>query len=249
MGSPAFRVDVAPADEQSSLSHGCLTVHLIALSEPDQDRIRQVSAAIDIQAVAYPDPEVFLASDRNTVGCAVCAFRLPKLSGFEFQQRMLVTHPDLPVVFLDRSPKIGDVVRAIRAGASNFLDDSWSQAEMRLAVTEALAESRERRARAIRCAEASTRFAQLDATDAAVLNLLIQGCPNKAVAARLGIGLRTVERRRASALKTLGMSSVLEAVAMKGQLEDDLRLADAFDPTPSEPASLARLRRRIPALR
>lgn len=244
-------IDTPPADSERCRLEACpdLAVHLIGHSVSSRDRIVQAASETGTKAISYRLPEDLLAAKPAKAGCVVSAFQLPAIGGFEFQQRLQAVHPELPIIFVDRAPTIPDVVRAMRAGAASFLSEPWSQSEMRVAIAEALAEARERRARTIRRLDADARFSRLDAIDAAVLELLLQGAPNKAVAARLGIGLRTVERRRASALRALGTSSLVEAVALRAELEEfdapagdfgqRLDVPPGYTDAPAERSSLA----------
>ena len=150
--------------------------------------------------------------------CVVCDDRLPDLDGPELQARLREIRPDLPVVFASRSGCLDAAVRVMRNGAVTVLPRPLSPDRLRAALAEALTVHRERRAREERRRDIAARFAALSREEAVTLGLLMEGLPNKTIAARLGVGLRTVERRRASTLETLGVGSVIAAALLRAEL-------------------------------
>jgi FixJ family two-component response regulator len=148
-------------------------------------------------------------------GCLVLDVQLPGLNGLELQSALAAAGLDLPIVFITGHGDIPMSVRAMKAGAVDFLPKPVAAEDLLGAVEQALARAVEQAlARADRAERDETRrrLQTLTAREHDVLALVTAGRLNKQIAARLGISLKTVKVHRARALEKLGAASVAEAV-------------------------------------
>jgi FixJ family two-component response regulator len=145
-------------------------------------------------------------------GCLVLDVQLPGLSGLDLPAALAAAGLAVPVVFITGHGDIPMSVRAMKAGAVDFLPKPVAAEALLQAVEQAL--TRATRARADQAVhhEARGRLQLLTARERDVLDLVTTGQLNKQIAARLGISVKTVKVHRARALRKLGAASVAEAV-------------------------------------
>lgn len=203
-GGGRFHFDAAHAPMSAAVE---AAIHVVAATDGLEDAV----TSLDVPVVRYRSGEEFLPTAASAAGCLLCEAELPGLSGLDLQERLRGTGVRLPAVFLSGRGVIADAVQAMRNGAVTFLRLPCPAEEIRSAAAEALALARPAGPRT------AARFASLEAEESAVLTMLLDGLPNKAVAMRLGVGLRTVERRRASALRSLGVDSVVAAAVLRSE--------------------------------
>ncbi len=148
----------------------------------------------------------------EVVGCLVLDVQLPGLSGLDLQPALAEAGLDLPIVFITGHGDIPMSVRAMKAGAVDFLPKPVAADALLEAVGQALARGARARAGQDERREARRRLDTLTPREREVLSLVTTGRLNKQIAAALGISLKTVKVHRARALEKLGAASVAEAV-------------------------------------
>lgn len=160
----------------------------------------------------------------DACGCVVSDLNMPRVDGLALQGR-LERHPGrLPIVFLTGRGDIPTSVRAVRAGAEDFLTKTAPKEELLAAVNRALDRNRCERAERQRLAALRDAFSGLSKRETEVLGHVIQGRLNKEIAGDLGIHERTVKLHRTAITTKVGLRSAAElAVAC--------REAHLFDPT------------------
>ena len=132
---------------------------------------------------------------------------MPGLSGLDLQERLGAGPHAMPVVMVTGEGDVPAAVRALKAGAVDFIEKPFASEVMLDRVREAL--DRDARARA-----AGSRFDALTAREREVMEKLLDGCANKVVAIDLGISERTVEQHRARLMHKLGVRSVAELLQL-----------------------------------
>lgn len=148
----------------------------------------------------------------RTVGCAVLDLSMPDLDGLAVQQRLLETEATLAVVFLTGRGDIPSSVRAMKAGAVDFLTKPVKAADLAAAVRTAMAQAEARHAEAEQVAALQARHAQLTPREAEVMRRVIAGKLNKVIAADLGTTEQTIKVHRARVMEKLAVGSVAELV-------------------------------------
>jgi FixJ family two-component response regulator len=146
------------------------------------------------------------------VGCVVLDLNMPGTSGLELQEALVRDPTALPVVFLTGHGDIPASVRAMKAGAVDFLTKPVDRGRLLSAIDVALARDVERRRQRDHMAAIQARFAALTPREQEVFDLLVTGMLNKQVGAALGTTERTVKAHRAQVLRKLGVDSVAELV-------------------------------------
>ncbi|WP_182871035.1 response regulator transcription factor [Rhodopirellula sp. JC639] len=168
----------------------------------------------------YTSGEDFVeAYTRRTPGCIIAEFRLLGISGIELQNRLVDEGISLPILFVSAHGEIPFAVRAMKQGAINVLEKPVSEQALWDSIQQALAH--EKRARRIDAKHAAVgrRLAKLTSKEREVFDLLVQGHPNKAIANRLDLSIRTVEARRHHIFRKTGTKSIAQLVRMVVETE------------------------------
>ncbi|MGQ9371467.1 response regulator transcription factor [Azospirillum sp. ST 5-10] len=147
-------------------------------------------------------------------GCVVADLRMPHMDGLELQQELSRRGCGLPVIIITAHGEVSTAVTAFRAGAVDFLEKPFDDGVFLRRVHEALQrDARQRRDRSA-AASALAKLALLSPRERDVAELMVEGCANKTIANRLGIGVRTVETHRANILSKLDIRTVPELMRL-----------------------------------
>ena len=167
----------------------------------------------------FPSSQDFLAQSRGgQPGCLVLDLTMPGLNGLELQQMLATSSNPCPVVFLSGHADIAASVKAMKAGAIDFLTKPVDREKLLAAVRIAI--GRDRSARAEREARESitSRLAQLTPREREVLAGVVAGKLNKQIAAQLGTAEKTVKVHRARVMRKMGAGSLAELVVLAGHV-------------------------------
>ncbi len=154
----------------------------------------------------------------DAVGCVVLDLAMPGVDGLELQQRLSAGGSRLAVVFLTGHGDIPTSVRAIRAGALDFLTKPVRRADLLRAVNAALEQARSAQAADASRAELQRRFEILTPREREVFAQVIAGKLNKVIAVDLGTSEQTIKVHRARVMEKLGVGSVADLVRAAQQL-------------------------------
>ena len=161
----------------------------------------------------YGSAEEFMAGHNpDAPGCLVLDFSMPGFTGLELQDWLRQSKSPLPIVFLTGRGDIPTTVRAMKAGAIDFLTKPVHDVDLLKAVETALRRSRRVHARYAERAALNERLGTLTSREREVFDHLITGQLNKQIAADLGTVEKTIKVHRARVLQKLGVSSVVELV-------------------------------------
>ena len=147
-------------------------------------------------------------------GCILLDVRMPGMDGLEVQQALANDGIGMPVIVLTGHGDIGTAVRAMKAGAVDFLEKPFEKAKLIEAIEAGFAQLDDKASRADRSLSASTAISALTDRERDVLEGLAQGLPNKTIAYDLGISPRTVEVHRANLMNKLGVRSLSDALRL-----------------------------------
>jgi FixJ family two-component response regulator len=170
---------------------------------------------------AYESAEAFLAKaalDR-VPACLLADIRMPGISGLELQRELKQRAIGLPVIVITGHGDVAQAVAALKAGAVDFLEKPFDSDALLGAVAEALRQAGAWGAAALDRAEIERRVAVLTPREREVMDLVVAGLPNKVVAFRLKIAVRTVEIHRARVMEKTGARNLSELVRMAIRLE------------------------------
>ena len=175
--------------------------------------------SVGIEVRAFSSPQEFLAAQRPDVpGCLVLDVRLPGKSGLAFQEDLVKAGIALPVIFITGHGDIPMSVRAMKAGAVEFLTKPFHDQEILDAIHAALERDRARRQEAGIVAELKTRYAALTERERGVMKLVAAGRANKQIAADLGISVVTVKVHRGQVMRKMRARSLADLVRMADRL-------------------------------
>lgn len=162
---------------------------------------------------SYVSGVEFLKEAKNADrGCVLLDVRMPEMDGLEVQQEMVRRGIDMPVVILTGHGDVGLAVKAMRAGAVNFIEKPYEKEALLGAIEEAYVRLDRGHDKDMKATEAKVRLASLTGRERDVLNGLVAGNPNKTIAYDLGISPRTVEIYRAKMMEKLRARSLSEAL-------------------------------------
>lgn len=176
--------------------------------------IRLLRAA-GISAEAFASAREFLAGAvAEGPACALVDLRMPEVDGLELQDALDRTARKLPVVFISGAGEVSDSVKAMRAGAIDFLTKPVDERQLLDAIERALTEDvKQREQRRLR-ADARQRLNRLTPRETQVCHLVAQGLLNKQVAAELGLSEPTVKAHRQQVMSKLKVDSVAALVRL-----------------------------------
>ncbi|OJT20412.1 DNA-binding response regulator [Archangium sp. Cb G35] len=168
----------------------------------------------------FASPSEFLAQlSGDTPGCAVLDLRMPGLNGLELQQAMESRGCHLPVIFISGHGDVPASVRAMKAGAVDFLLKPFDEQQLLGAISEALLKDAAARAGRAETATLNARHAALTPREREVCALVAQGLTNKEVAQQLGTTEKTIKVHRARVIQKLNVDSVAELVRFVDRLD------------------------------
>ena len=186
-------------------------IHVVDDDASFRTAVTRLLSAAKYEVRGYASASAFLESDPCAAqGCILLDLRMPGASGFDLQQSSANMDEPLPIVFLTGHGDIPASVRAMKAGAVDFLTKPVRRETLLRAVQNALErDATERKSRAI-LRELRRRYETLTAREREVLAHVVSGKLNKQIAFALGPSERTIKAHRASIMDKLGVQSVAE---------------------------------------
>jgi FixJ family two-component response regulator len=194
-------------------------IHLVDDDESLRTAVTCLLRAAGYQVRSYSSAQDFLLTpSANTPGCVVLDVRMPGPSGLDLQEALGKLKDTLPIIFLTAHGDIPMTVRAMKAGAVDFLTKPVQMGVLLNAVQNALTLDAEQRTAQEWRNSLQARFEALTPRQRDVCALVVVGKLNKQIAAELGISERAVKSHRAHVMEKLGATSVAEVVRLAEQL-------------------------------
>ena len=190
------------------------TVFLVDDDPTSQDALRFLLDSMQTPLQAYASSEEFLNSYKGQPGCLVTDFRMPGMNGLELVEELINRDQELPFLLVTAHARTSVVVEAMRRGAVSVLDKPWNDDELWQAIRQAFAIDSQKRESQLHTAATRQKLATLTQKEQEVLELVLAGKPNKLMADRLGVSLRTIENRRRSVFQKIGVGTVAELVTV-----------------------------------
>jgi len=177
--------------------------------------IKRLAESVGLRVELFGSAEEFRRSERpNTPSCLVLDVRLPGISGLDFQRELAETNVQIPIIFITAHGDIPMAVRAMKAGAVEFLTKPFRHQDLLDAIQQALGRDRARRTHEAEIAALLERFESLTSGERRVLPLVVSGRPNKQIAAEIGTSEATVKVHRSQLMKKMKAESLPELVRM-----------------------------------
>src|SRR6266850_3004384 len=184
-----------------------------------RDSLRRLLTSVGLSVEVFPTAQAFLSRPRTDApGCVVLDVRLPGLSGLDLQRELAGTDAPLPIVFITGHGDIPMSVRAMKAGAVEFLTKPFREQELLEAIHSAIERDRTIRAERQERAELRRRYASLTPRECDVLAGIVAGLLNKQIAGELGTSEATVKEQRGHLMAKMQAGSVAELVRFASRL-------------------------------
>lgn len=190
-------------------------IHLVDDEEAIRKSVGFLLRTAGFSVEAWPSGVAFLkAVEPNSSACVLLDVRMPEVDGLEVQQRLQTRGITLPVIMLTGHGDVTIAVRAMKAGAVDFIEKPFEKSVLLAAIGAAFDQVDDVSAHHDRAAKAVVRLAALTTREQDVLKGLADGLPNKSIAYDLGISPRTVEVHRANLMTKLAVRSLSDALRM-----------------------------------
>jgi FixJ family two-component response regulator len=196
--------------------------HIVYIVDDDRrirESLSELLSSFDMHAVAFGSAADYLAYPKPDVpACLVLDVELPDINGLDLQSQIARdAHPQ--IVFITGHGDIPSSVRAMKAGAVDFLTKPFREADLMRAINAALVQNRDARHKRTELADLQLRFSSLTPREREVLPLVVSGLLNKQAAAELGISEITLQIHRGNIMKKMRAGSLADLVRIAGALE------------------------------
>jgi FixJ family two-component response regulator len=182
--------------------------------------------SIKLNVQTFGTAEEFLHFKRpDAPGCVVLDVRLPGLNGLDFQHELARSNVDLPIVFITGHGDVLMCVRAIKAGAIDFLTKPFRHQDLIDAIYAGIDRDRLRRQAAVKLCKLRDRFSSLTSRERQVMAEVISGRPNKQIAAAMKLSEFTVKVHRGHVMHKMKARSLVDLVRMADELEGHINTA------------------------
>jgi two-component system response regulator FixJ len=190
------------------------TVHVVDDDEAMRDSLAVLLGAAGFAVAAYPSAEAFLTASTQGPGCVLIDVRMPGMGGLELQEELARRGRRIPVILMTGHADVPIAVKAMKAGAVDFVEKPFEEDAMLGAIRRAFSLGLEAARAEAEGNVIGSRLAHLTPREREVLEALIAGKPNKIIAYDLSISPRTVEIHRARVMEKMEARTLSDLVRM-----------------------------------
>jgi FixJ family two-component response regulator len=195
------------------------TVFVVDDDASVREALKSLLRSVDLEVETFGSAAEFLRSSLpDSPSCLVLDVRLPGLSGLDFQGELAKSGMHVPIIFVTGHGDIPMSVKAMKAGAVEFLTKPFRDQDMLDAIQIALERDRKRREQDGRMSELRTLFESLTSREQEVITLVTAGLMNKQIAAEMGVSVITVKVHRGNVMRKMGARSLTDLVRMADAL-------------------------------
>jgi len=182
--------------------------------------LKRLLESVGLRVELFASAQEFLQAERPDIpGCLVLDIRLPRKSGLDLQRELAETSHQIPIIFITAHGDIAMTVRAMKAGAVEFLTKPFRDQDLLDAIHQALERDRVRRQQESEVAALRQCFESLTPREQEVLPWVISGLLNKQIAAEIGTTEATVKVHRSQLMRKMGAESLADLVRMAERIE------------------------------
>ena len=191
------------------------TVFVVDDDTSTREALARLFYSVQLRAEVFGSAQEFLQRERSdTPGCLVLDVRLPGLSGLDFQAELMKANVRIPIVFITGHGDVPMTVRAMKAGAVDFLTKPFRDQDLLDAVASAIQRDRKRRERENEVADLRAHYASLTPREREIMALVASGLMSKQIAAQINLSEITVKVHRSHIMKKMEARSVADLVRM-----------------------------------
>jgi FixJ family two-component response regulator len=181
---------------------------------------KRLIRTLGVEVQTFNSAHEFLRAERpDAPGCLVLDVRLPDLSGLDLQQELAMAKVDLPIIFVTGHADIPMSVRAMKAGAVEFLTKPFREQDLLEAIQHAIVQHRAAREQRAAVGELQERVDSLTPREREVFPLVVSGLPNKQIADQLGASEKTIKIHRGQMMRKMRAESLADLVRMSEHLK------------------------------
>jgi two-component system response regulator FixJ len=198
------------------------TVYIVDDEEPVRDALRFLTRSDGLASESFATAKAFLDSlERIGPGCLLLDVCMPDMTGLELQEALQERKADIPVIILTGHADVATAVRAMKGGATDFIEKPFDSDDLLVRVHKCLSGEAKQRETLEGRKQASERLEKLTRREREVMQGLVEGKRNKQIGEQLFISFRTVELHRASIMVKLEANSLSDVVriALLAELE------------------------------
>jgi FixJ family two-component response regulator len=184
-----------------------------------REALRNLLRSVGVEVETFKTAQEFLSTRRpDAPGCLILDVRLPGLSGLELQRQLIEEKIQIPIIFITGHGDIPMSVRAMKAGAVEFLTKPFRDQDLLDAVLQALNRDRAARRQRAEVAELRGRYEALTSREQEVMVLVVRGLPNKQIAGALAISEPTVKLHRGRLMHKMEAESLADLIRIAEKL-------------------------------
>jgi RNA polymerase sigma factor (sigma-70 family) len=191
------------------------TVFVVDDDAEVRDAMKLLMNSVGLQVETYASGEDYLAQfDPARPGCLLLDVRMKGISGLDVQEQLSLEQVHPPIIIITGHGDVPMAVRAVMAGAVNFIEKPFNEQELLDSVHRAIELDGEHRGRVLQLADIRAHMERLTPREHEILDLVVAGKRNKEIAAELGISQSTVETHRAKVMEKMHAESLSDLMRM-----------------------------------
>jgi two-component system response regulator FixJ len=191
------------------------TVFVVDDDQAMRSSLKWLIESIGMKVRTFGSADEFLSSYYpGRAGCLLLDVRMPGMSGLELQEHLARRELQLPVIIITGHGDVAMAVKAMKAGAVDFIEKPFNDEELLGSIRKALEHGERQRALQFQRAEIAARLAELTPREHEVMDMVTEGRANREIASALGVSAKTVEAHRARVMDKMRASSLAELVRM-----------------------------------
>ena len=196
------------------------TIFIVDDDPSVRDSMKLMLESVGFNVKTFVSAQDFLKANlQEDLGCLILDVRMPGISGLDLQEKLVSAKTPLPVIFITGHGTVPMSVRAMKAGAVDFLQKPFEEQDLLDAINRAITQQRERKSKKDEADKLQQRLKALTSREYEVFSLLVTGMANKEIAHKLGTSERTVKAHRAQIMEKMNAGSLADLVRFAEKLK------------------------------